>query len=112
MILFIENCVELNIFEIATFLDLDLFDLWKILNPFCKFDGLIPNVIIIHFSAIEIQIFTFLIWQKNNKFKATIGDFFKNNTLDISDLKNYSGSSFDDDMEKLEFNNQSLFVYQ
>jgi len=113
MILFIENCIELNVFEIMSFVKLDPYEFWKIINPFYKFDGLIPSVIKSHFQAIENQIFSFLIWQKDNKFKSTISDFFKKNTIEISDFEVVSSPSGDTkDYEKLEFDNQSLFVYQ
>ncbi len=116
IVLFIENCIELNVVDIVNYLGLDLYDFWKIINPFNKYDGLIPSVIKLHFSHIEAQIFTIVIWQVENNFRSSVVEFFNKNKLDFSDFKKKENVSVNeenkDKIEMLEFNNQSLFVFQ
>lgn len=115
MVLFVENCSELNVCELIRILKLDLYEFWKIINPFNKCDAIIHGIIKNHFSTIETQIFTFLIWQKipniPNNFLTGIEAYFLKNRTDIS---NFKVTNFDEqkEIEDLEFNNQSLFVYQ
>jgi hypothetical protein len=106
IVLFIENVEEISFYKLADTLELDLYEFWKIINPFLNFDLCLPSDIRLHFNEIELQLFSFMIWRKASlNFKEEINDF----------LKDYELLLFDKDVkevEDIEFNNQSLFVYQ
>ena len=103
IVLFIGNVEELSFFKLAEEIDLDLFEFWKILNPM-HLHFAIPSPLRIHFSEIEIQLFTFMIWKKANlRFKSELSDFLKKPDTEIYQEV--------EDIKNIEFNNQSLVLY-
>ena len=105
IVLFIGNVEELCFYKLAEAIELDLYDFWKILNPIHLLYA-VPSVIRVHFSEIEVQLFTFMIWRKpGNSFKTDISNF--------NQVEEYLKESFQyvNDMKNIEFHNQSLFVY-
>jgi hypothetical protein len=106
IVLFIENVEEISFYKLADVLELDLYEFWKIINPFLNFDLTIPSDIRLHFNEIELQLMTFMIWKKASiNFKNELNEFLRDYTYFLQDkeLK---------EIEDIEFNNQSLFVYQ
>jgi hypothetical protein len=106
IILFIENVELICFYKLANAIKLDLYEFWKILNPFIRVDLTIPSDIRLHFQEIELQLSSFMIMKKpSQEFKLEVEDF----------LKNYVIYSIDNKLkrvEDMEFNNQSLFIYQ
>lgn len=115
-ILFIENVENVSIFKLIEVVKLDLYDLWKIINPFLKVASInMPPPIITHFSEIEVQIISLMIWSNKNKFFLEIDKFYEFTN------KGENKESFfieNDDVEickkilNEEFSNQTLFVFQ
>jgi hypothetical protein len=106
IVLFIENVEEISFFKLADTLELDIYEFWKIINPFLNFDLTIPSDIQLHFNEIELQLMSFMIWKKASKsFKDELNEFLRQNYSFLKDkeLK---------EIEDIEFNSQSLFVYQ
>jgi hypothetical protein len=106
IVIFIENVEEISFYKLAEVLELELYEFWKIINPFLNFDLTIPADIRLHFNQIELQLITYMIWKKPNiNFKEELNEFLKdyNYFLQDKELK---------EIEDIEFNNQSLFVYQ
>ncbi len=105
IVLFIGNVEELCFYKLAEAIELDLYDFWKILNPIHLLYA-VPSVIRVHFSEIEVQLFTFMIWRKpGNSFKTDISNF--------NQVEEYLKESFQyvNDLKNIEFHNQSLFVF-
>jgi hypothetical protein len=106
IILFIENVELICFYKLANAIKLDLYEFWKILNPFIRVDLTIPSDIRLHFQEIELQLSSFMIFKKpSQEFKLEVEDFLKNYVIYLIDnnLKK---------VENMEFNNQSLFMYQ
>jgi hypothetical protein len=106
IVLFIENVEEISFYKLAAMLELDLYELWKIINPFLNFDLTIPSDIRLHFNEIELQLMSFMIWKKaSQNFKNELNEFLKDFSYFLQDkeLK---------EIGDIEFNNQSLYVYQ
>jgi hypothetical protein len=104
IVLFIGNVEELCFFKIAETVDLDLYEFWKILNPI-HLHFAIPSPLRVHFSEIEIQLFTFMIWKK-------VSLSFRNDlSLFIKDHSHIENNKEVDDLKNIEFNNQSLWLY-
>jgi len=106
IVLFIENVEEISFYKLADMLELDLYELWKIINPFLNFDLTIPSDIRLHFNEIELQLMSFMIWKKaSQNFKNELNEFLKDFSYFLQDkeLK---------ELGDIEFNNQSLYVYQ
>jgi hypothetical protein len=111
IVLFIANVEEISFYKLTNRLKLDIYDFWKIINPFIHFDILIPYPIRNHFEEIEVQILSFIIWNKHsNKFKKELEESLDQSPLQISMSDSISKRDVDD-VENTEFNNQSLFVY-
>ena len=82
IILFIENVEVICFYKLANCINLDLYELWKIINPFVRMDLTVPSDIRLHFQEIEIQLNTFMIFKKPSKnFKSEVDDYLKNNFL-------------------------------
>jgi hypothetical protein len=105
VVLFIGNVEELCFYKLAEAIELDLYEFWKILNPIHLLYA-VPSVIRTHFSEIEVQLFTFMIWRKP-------GISFKNDINNFNQVEEYFKESFQyvNDIKNIEFHNQSLFVY-
>jgi hypothetical protein len=105
IVLFIGNVEELCFYKLAEAIELDLYDFWKILNPIHLLYA-VPSVIRVHFSEIEVQLFTFMIWRKP-------GISFKNDIKNFNQVEEYFKESFQfvNDLKTIEFHNQSLFTY-
>lgn len=75
------NVSEVLFYKIASkeFLNLDLFEFWKIINPFLNLVSIIDNNVNRHLSEIEIVLFTFLIWMNSENFKDNFNCFVDNN---------------------------------
>jgi hypothetical protein len=101
--LFICNVEGLCFFKLAEAIELDLFEFWKLMNPI-HLHFAIPSPLRVHFSEIEIQLFTFMIWKKASlKFKSEVTTFM--NTEDVEFYKEI------EDLRNIEFNNQTLSFY-
>lgn len=87
-VLFHHNVSEVLFYKIASkeFLNLDLFEFWKIINPFLNLISIIDNNVNRHLSEIEIVLFTFLIWTNSEKFKDSFYGFVDN--------ENFQGNQF------------------
>jgi hypothetical protein len=98
--LFICNVEGLCFFKLAETINLDLYEFWKILNPI-HLHFAIPSPLRVHFSEIEVQLFTFMIWKKASpRFKTELTSLASEiESKEVKDLKN------------IEFNNQSLAFY-
>jgi hypothetical protein len=105
IVLFIGNVEELCFYKLAEAIELDLYEFWKILNPIHLLYA-VPSVIRVHFSEIEVQLFTFMIWRKP-------GTSFKNDINNFNQIDEYFKESFlfVNELKNIEFHNQSLFVY-
>lgn len=111
IVLFIGNVEEISFYKLTEAIGLDLYEFWKIINPFTHFDLMIPGPIRIHFSEIEIQLLTFMVWKKNCKvFRSEVEEFLSNPNGDFNCLEDINQTDVTE-VENIEFNNQSLFVY-
>ena len=83
-VLFHHNVSEVIFYKLASkeFLNLDLFEFWKIINPFLNLVAILDNNINRHLSEIEIVLITFLVWSNSEIFKESF-----NNYIDSGDLK-------------------------
>jgi len=106
IVIFIENVEEISFYKLAEVLELELYEFWKIINPFLNFDLTIPADIRLHFNQIELQLITYMIWKKPNaNFKDELNEFLRDYNYFLQDKELR-------EIEDIEFNNQSLFVYQ
>jgi hypothetical protein len=118
IVLFIENIEEIVFYKLAEEAKLDLYDFWKIINPFLLFDLYIPKPIRTHFCEIEFQLLSFIIWKKPSlKFKNELEAFLQDGINNSNNYEIFSKEGKDiisdiREVENIEFNNQSLFVYQ
>ena len=114
-ILFIENVENVSIFKLIELVNLDLFDLWKIINPFLRVASInMPPPIMTHFSEIEVQIISHKIWNNKNKFFKEIEKFMDyNNNGDNKELFYIAEHELERQKKVIndEFSNQSLFVF-
>ena len=74
------NVSEVLFYKIASkeFLNLDLFEFWKIINPFLNMISIIDNNVNRHLSEIDIVLFTFLIWANSETFRDSFSNFIDN----------------------------------
>jgi len=63
------------------YLNLDLFEFWKIINPFLNLVSIIENNVNRHLSEIEIVLFSFLIWTNSKDFKEKFNRFIDSETF-------------------------------
>lgn len=77
------NISEVLFYKIASkeFLNLDLFEFWKIINPILNLVSIIDNNVNRHLSEIEIVLFTFLIWTNSEKFKDNFNKFLDEDNI-------------------------------
>ena len=104
IVLFIENVEEICFYKLADALDLDIYQFWKIVNPFLKHDLTVSSYILRHFQEIDVQLLSFMIFKRPSKtFKDEVEEFLinKNSYLE-HDYK---------EVQNIEFHNQSLFIY-
>ena len=115
-ILFIENVENVSIFKLIEVVNLDLYDLWKIINPFLRVASIhMPPPIMTHFSEIELQIMSYMIWNNKNKFYKDIEKYLNyNNNGEYKDHFYIPEQELEKHFKILnyEFSNQSLFVFQ
>lgn len=73
------NVSEVLFYKIASkdFLNLDLFEFWKIINPFLNLVSIIDNNVNRHLSEIEIVLMTFLMWSNSDNFKENFNRFIE-----------------------------------
>jgi hypothetical protein len=103
--LFIENVELICFYKLVKAMDLDYFEFWKVLNPFIRVDLTIPSDIRLHFEEMEIGLWSFIIWKTaSTNFKLSVESFLK-------ELKTAIISEELKDLQNIEFNNQSLFLY-
>lgn len=74
------NISEVLFYKITSkeFLNLDLFEFWKIINPCLNLVSIIDNNVNRHLSEVEIVLFTFLIWTNSENFKDNFYKFLDN----------------------------------
>ena len=105
IILFVETIEKISFIDLYESLGVDIYDIWKIINPMFNYDNINTNIPILkHLQEIEYQIISFLLWKNPSK-------NFKD------DISSYFNESFDDNinielkkLEDFEYNQQSLFL--
>ena len=105
IILFVETIEKISFIDLYESLGVDIYDIWKIINPMFNYDNLNTNIPILkHLQEIEYQIISFLLWKNPSKnFKDDISSYFNenfDNNINI-ELKK---------LEDFEYNQQSLFL--
>lgn len=115
-ILFLENVENVSIFKLIEVVNLDLYDLWKIIIPFLRVASVnLPPPIITHFSEIEIQIISYMIWKNKNTFIKEIEKYLDyNENGENKELYYIPEQELERQRKNLndEFSVQSLFVFQ
>lgn len=105
IILFIEDIEEISFNRMPEVLELDVYDLWKIMNPIQLRSIVFHKEIKDHLEEVEDQLLSFLIWRNpSKKFLKDIDDFFGEDNIDVNK----------EDLESLtefEYKNQSLFLF-
>ena len=116
IILFVEDIQEISFHKIPELFGVDLYDLWKVLNPlvrFASFTFTFHTEIKEHLEEIEYQLVSFLIWKKpSNKFVNDIKDLFKSYTSDNNYNKEKVNNNNNplDILADFEYTKQSLFL--
>lgn len=105
IILFVETIEKISFIDLYESLGVDIYDIWKIINPMFNYDNLNTNIPILkHLQEIEYQIISFLLWKNPSKnFRDDISSYFNenfDNNINI-ELKK---------LEDFEYNQQSLFL--
>ncbi len=115
-ILFIENVENVSVFKLIEDVKLDLYDFWKIVNPFLKVVSInMPPPLITHFSEIEVQIISLMIWSNKNKFFLEIERFCDFTNKGENKEIFFIEDEYIETCKKIlnnEFSNQTLFVFQ
>ena len=95
--LFQSNTEELLFNKISgkEYLNLDMFEFWKILNPFFNLVAIMDNNTVVHLMEIEVVLFTFLMWNNSEEFKKKFFRFV--NSL------NFVGKNFFYKIKKIKF---------
>jgi hypothetical protein len=71
------------------FLDLDLFDFWKILNPIINLKLIMDYNITCYLIEVEILLITFLLWKNSEKFNKEFQDFINSKDFECNFLNFY-----------------------
>ena len=105
IILFVETIEKISFIDLYESLGVDIYDIWKIINPMFNYDNINTNIPILkHLQEIEYQIISFLLWKNPSKnFRDDISSYFNenfDNNINI-ELKK---------LEDFEYNQQSLFL--
>ena len=105
IILFIEDIEEITFNRIPEFLGLDVYDLWKIMNPIQLRSIVFHKEIKDHLEEVEEQLLSFLIWRNpSTKMLKDIKEFFEEDNKNINKKDIEVLSDF-------EYKNQSLFLF-
>jgi hypothetical protein len=85
------NISEVLFSKIASreFLNLDLFEFWKIINPFLNLVSIIDNNVNRHLSEIEFVLLTFSIWNDSKIFEEKFNKFIDSETFKGITIKNF-----------------------
>ena len=105
IILFVETIEKISFIDLYESLGVDIYDIWKIINPMFNYDNLNTNIPILkHLQEIEYQIISFLLWKNPSKnFKDDISSYFNENFDDNINIELKK-------LEDFEYNQQSLFL--
>ena len=105
IILFVETIEKISFIDLYESLGVDIYDIWKIINPMFNYDNLNTNIPILkHLQEIEYQIISFLLWKNPSKnFRDDISSYFNENFDDNINIELKK-------LEDFEYNQQSLFL--
>lgn len=105
IILFIEDIEEISFNRIPELLGLDVYDLWKVLNPSQLRSIIFHKEIKDHLEEIEDQLLSLLIWRNPSpKFQKDIDAFFEEDNINVNNKELEQVTEF-------EYKNQSLFLF-
>ena len=103
IILFVEDIQEISFYKIPELLGVDVYDLWKVLNPTRFPSFTFHKEIKEHLEEIEYQIVSFLIWRRpSTKLMSEIKYFFHSEQNDNQCLNV---------LADFEYKTQSLFMF-
>ena len=105
IILFVETIEKISFIDLYESLGVDIYDIWKIINPMFNYDNINTNIPILkHLQEIEYQIISFLLWKNPSKnFRDDINSYFTENFEDNINIELKK-------LEDFEYNQQSLFL--
>ena len=88
IILFVETIEDISFIDLFKVFEVDIYDIWKIINPMFNYDNINNNIPILkHLQEIEYQIISFLLWKNPSKnFKEDINSYFIENFDDNINL--------------------------
>ena len=68
------------------YLDLDLFEFWKILNPLVNLVAIMDNNVSCFLYEIEVVLMTFLLWENSENFKERYNSFIESKDFVGTDI--------------------------
>lgn len=105
-ILFIYNEQKLVFVQLLQFMDLSVFDFWKLVNSFIVVDPKMPTPLKRHFRDIEIKIVTELGWKNDSNIVAFIKKTY--NSPNTEDQANSASSKQNEDVNMQESHPSSI----
>ena len=105
-ILFIYNEQKLVFVQLLKFMDLSVFDFWKLVNSFIVVDPKMPTPLKRHFRDIEIKIVTELGWRSDSPVKDFIEKTYRNTVIEEEKNQNLIKQSQDVHMQTTPDNNR------